>query len=137
MLAWIEKIGPLLGLLGLVGPLFLWLFAPRLARHEDVAVAVQAEREERERRIGQLETNQAAITARLAELHRDHEVLQERLRHMPTQDGLNAVVNRLERLTGVLEAELGGLHRLRDAVARHDDIIADAARASAAERIIR
>lgn len=116
-------------------PTWLWMFAPRLARKEDVAEAVKAEADKREEAIKGLATANGKLTEAIQGLHADHRVMVERLSALPTQASLATVTGRLDRITGLLEARLGQLDRLQGAVDRHDDIFADAARAASGRNL--
>lgn len=111
-------------------PLMKWMFGPRLVTQEELTAAVAKETTERRAELARLVEMQAAVTRQLTELNKDHATLQERLKHMPTQESMSTIASRLDRLTGLLEGKLHTLHSLETAVQRHDDIIATAARAA-------
>jgi hypothetical protein len=114
----------------IVFPIWGWLFRLRLVRKEDVDEALKKEREAWEKVTQALGQADADLSAKVQALHTDNQVMRVHLQALPTREDLTPVTQGLARLTGLLEGRLQGFERVQDAVARHDDIIAEAARAA-------
>lgn len=112
----------------IVFPIWGWLFRLQLVRREDVDDALKRERADWEKAVAGLAKADADLNDKFQQLHTDGQVMRERLQALPTRDDLAPVTQGLARLTGLLEGRLHEMSRVQDAVARHDDIIAEAAR---------
>ncbi|MFV3126107.1 hypothetical protein [Niveispirillum sp. KHB5.9] len=110
-------------------PLFQWLFSFQLARRRDVKDLIKVELESRDKAIAALGASQGELAKKLGDLHVQQEVMRERVAALPTKEELSRVTVELAGITGHLRGALDQFGRVQDAVARHDDIIAEAARA--------
>lgn len=113
-----------------VFPLWGWLFRLQLVRQKDMDDALKKEREAWEKVTEALAKADADLSGKVHVLHTDNQVMRAHLQALPTRDDLTPVTQGLARLTGLLEGRLQTIDRVQDAVARHDDIIAEAARAA-------
>lgn len=126
--SWLPAIVPTV--IFILVPLWHWLFSPRLARIEDVDAKIAAERTAREEAIRGAVAATGDVAKAVNALHTDHQVLKERLSALPTRDQVAALAEGQARIEGLLGGKLQQLDRVQDAVIRHDDVIADAARAA-------
>lgn len=110
-------------------PLFQWLFTFQLARRKDVQDLIKVELETRDKAIAALGVSQGELARKLGDLHVQQEVMRERVAALPTKEELSRVTAELAGITGLLRGTLDQFGRVQDAVARHDDIMAEAARA--------